>query len=88
MKSRDVISKHCAQHRCHKFHKLPVGYPQKVVLHSISGATNSVLTACMPLNICICHKPNKRIRHKLCNLRCRLRYLPDIQCTYIDIHVY
>jgi hypothetical protein len=39
------------------------------------------------LNIFICHKQDKRIRHKLYNWGCRLRYLHDIHTlTYTEIN--
>jgi hypothetical protein len=39
------------------------------------------------LNIFVCHKQDKRIRHKLYNLGCRLRYLHDIRTlTYTEIN--
>jgi hypothetical protein len=39
------------------------------------------------LNIFICYKQDKRIRHKLYNLGCRLRYLHDIHTlTYTEIN--
>ena len=36
------------------------------------------IASLVSLNIFICHKQDKRIRHKLYNLSCRLRYLHDI----------
>jgi hypothetical protein len=45
------------------------------------------IASLVSLTISICHKQDKRIRHKLYNLCCRLRYLHDIHTlTYTEIN--
>ena len=45
------------------------------------------IASLVSLNIFICHKQDKRIRHKLWNLGSRLRYLHDIHTlTYTEIN--